>query len=185
MPASEDMRYYETFYGIHTNDWDVNFAIFSSHNKLLIKDYISEAAACTETSQCTDTDLKFLYPQHIKKVYFIEGVIVGHITVGASGATSHITNYRVTVCKISGSEDTELFSTGWKTVNLDLVWDSTYSVGDERVLPFWIDAWEYEKLDENERIYIKIEFTADNNAVLWHSNDATWEDLKIEIPLRM
>lgn len=182
---TDDMRYYETFYGIYTYDWDIDFGSFNNHNKILERDYISDACSTKEYSNCSDTN-EFIFNHHIKKIFFIEGEITGHITVASHGATSHVTSYRVTICKVhNDTTNTDLFTTGWRNINIDLAWDSTYSIGEERVLPFWIDAWEYAELNEYERIYIKIEFNADNNAVLWHSNDATYEDLKVEIPLRL
>ena len=193
-----DMRYYETFFGIHTDDWDVTFGNFSNHNKLLVKEYISDGCSTTTSSSATNT-IKFIYPQHIAKTYFIEGVIHGHVTFAASTATAYICQYRVTVCKIhEDTTDSELFTTGWITVGDTLTYNSTYNVGEEIVYPFWIDAWEYEKLDEKERIYLKVESTCSDasacttsdassctNVVLWHGNDATWEDVKVTIPFIM
>jgi len=185
--ASSDMRYYETLYGIHIDKWTVDFGgYFSDHSNLLVKEYISEGCSTTTSSSATET-LEFIYPHHIKKKYFIEGVIQGHITVAASNATATITKYRVSIYKIheSSGENTSLFTTGWITVNDTLDWDSSYGIGEEAVYPFWIDAWEKATLDENERFYIKIEVADDGNAVIWHSNDSSWEDIKIEIPLIM
>jgi len=193
-----DMRYYETFYGIHTDDWDWTFGSFSDHHYILTKEYINEACSCTETSTASDS-YEFLYPHHIKKVYFIEGVIKGHVTFAASGATAYLCQYRVTLGKVNeDATKTELFTTGWTTVDKTLDWNSTYSIGEETVLPFWIDAWEYEQLGEYDRLYVKVESTCTDDTnftscaesactdlVLWHSNDATWEDLKIEIPMRL
>ena len=196
---TSDMRYYETFFGIHTDDWSIDFGSFSSHKKLLVKEYISDGCSCATSSSVTLTNLKFIYPQHIKKTYFIEGEITGHVTFIASTATAYLCAYRVTVCKMhEDTTDTELFTTGWVTVDKTLTWNSTYGVGDEIVLPFWIDAWEYEKLDEYERIYVKVESTCSDNVscltciqsactniVLAHDNNATWQDLKITIPFIM
>jgi len=192
---SSNMRMYETFYGIHTNDWTVDFGTFSNHHKLLVKEYISDGTDCEDTSTASETN-KFLYPFHIAKTYFIEGIIEGHVTFAASGSTAYLCSYRVTLSKMNeDTTDTELFTTGWVAVNKTLDWDSTYSIGEEIVLPFWIDAYEHAKLDENERLYVKVESTCSDssaftscsasectNLVLYHSNDATWEDLKITIP---
>jgi len=195
---TDDMRYYETFYGIHTNHWMVNYGSFSNHHKLLVKEYISDACITTATSIAT-TSYKFLYPQHIAKTYFIEGVIYGHVTFASSGATAYLCSYKVNVCKVhEDTTETILFSTGWVQVDATLVWNSDYSVGDEHVYPFWIDAWDYAELNEKERIYIQVQSTCtsdDNfrncagssctNIVVYHSNDATYEDIKITIPLKM
>jgi len=180
--AADDMRDYITFYGIETNDWVFTFGTFSDHHKLLKREYISDACDCQATSVASDTN-EFVYQHHLKKTYFIEGVISGHVTFAASGATSHITEYRVTVGKVNqdGTKE-ELFTTGWVSVDDNLSWNATYSIGEERVYPFEIDAWEKEKLEENDRIFVRIESDSDGHCVLWHDNNQTFEDFKIEIP---
>jgi len=180
---SSDMRYYETYYGIHVDDMSKTFGSFSEHHKLLVKEYLSEGCICTETSSASNTN-EFLYPHHIKRKYFIEGVIKGHITVAASTATSTCTSFRVSVCKVNEEtkDKTELFSTGWTSINATLNFNSTYSIGDERVIPFEIDAWKKATLGEFDRIYVKIEVNGSDTLSLWHSNDASWEDIKISIP---
>jgi hypothetical protein len=188
--AQNDMRYYETFYGIHTNHWSFSFGDFTNWHKLLVQDYISEDCLTEETSEATlDTNI-FVYQNHMKKTYFIEGVITGQITCAASGATCLIESFQVTVGKIHASGlRTDLFASGWQVVNDTLAWDGEYGIGEERVYWFQIDAWEKEKLDEYERIYVKIEVQLDDavypSCELWHSNDSKWEDIKIEIPFIM
>ena len=49
----------------------------------------------------------------------------------------------------------------------------------------YLNTEKAEELDRNERIYVKVETDSDNCCILWHSNDSTWEDLKIEIPFKM
>ena len=197
-----DMRMYETFYGIYKDDWEETFGSFSDHHYVLVKEYINEGCSCTETSTASTTH-KFLYPSHIKKTYFIEGVIDGHVTFASSTTTAYICSYRVTVCKVhEDTTETELFTTGWITVEDTLGWNAGYNIpsvieGEEGdvVYPFEIDAWEKEKLDEFERLYLKVESTCSadsnfiscteascNNVILWHANDATWTDIKIKIP---
>lgn len=178
-----DMRDYRTFYGIHYNDWEFNFGTFSNHHKILVDEYMNEMCSCATSSAATDTN-EFLYVEHIKQIYFIEGVIQGEITVAASECTSTVTSYCVSVCKMHDDNTaTTLFTTGWITTNDTLAWDAGHSIGEEVVYHFRIDAWEKEKLDEYERIYVKVEVNANACTVLWHSNDATWNDLWIEIPL--
>lgn len=182
---AEDMRYYETFHAIEVDDWKVNFAIFSAHHKILVKEYINIGTSTTDYSTANDTN-EFLYPHHIKKTYFIEGVISGHITLAAQGGESTVTSYRVTVCKVhQNNQVNELFTTGWVDVNDTLAWDAIHSIGEEMVYPFWIDAWEKEELSEKEKIYLKIEANCNANTVLWHSNNNTWQDIKIEIPFKL
>jgi len=187
--AADDMRYYETFYAIHTDDWTNTFGSFNSANKQLVKEYINSGCSFTDTSAASNTNV-FLYPHHIKKVYFIEGVIEGQITFAASGASSTVSQYRVTLSKTkdgntSIDNDEELFTTGWIIPAVELAWDATYSIGQERMFPFWIDAWEAEKLVGTDRLYLKVEAKGTNTLVLYHSNDNTWQDIKITVPLRM
>jgi hypothetical protein len=184
---SQDMRMYETFYGIHVNDWGITFGgAFDESHYILTKDYINEGCACEETSEVSNT-LKFIYPHHTAKTYFIEGVISGHFTLASSSAAAKITKYRVSIFKIheSTGDENELFSTGWIIVDDELSWNSDYEIGEEKVYPFWIDAWEKEKLTEFERFYLKIEVEGDSYTYFWHSNDSTWEDIKVEIPFIM
>lgn len=179
-----NMRYYETYYGVHINDYNVSFGgHFTDHPKLLLREYISDGCSTEETSSVSNST-EFLLPFHLAKVYFIEGTISGHITLAASTATATITKYKVSVLKIHGVSGTQtsLYDTGWMVVNDSLAWDSSYSIGEEMVYPFWIDAYEKQKLDEDERIFIRIEVDANTHTVLYHSNDSTWEDFKIEIP---
>jgi len=196
--VSDDTRFYMTFFGIHLNSWAVNFGLFSNHHKILSEEYVSDGCDSTDTSSATLTH-KFLYLEHIKKIYFIEGTITGHVTFGASSATVRLCKYRVSVCKVhQNNDETELYSTNWVTVNDVLTWDNTYGIGQERVYPFRIDAWEYTELNEFERIYVKVESTCTDDAsfrtckasecgnlALWHSNDATWQDVMIELPFRL
>ena len=187
--AGDDLRYYETFYGIHTNDWDETFGTgFVEHHKLLVKEYISDACNTTEASGTSLATHEFLYPHHIKKTYFIEGVATGHITLVASTCSTSVCSFRVTICKVHQDTaiKTELFTTGWRTVNTTLNWDAVYSVGDEVVYYYEIDAWEKEKLTEFERIFVRVQVTTTNSCCsLYHSNDSTWEDIRITIPFKM
>lgn len=177
-----------TFYGVCLTHWSVNFGSFSNHHYILTEEYLSDACGSSPSSQATlDTPINFIFPQHLKKTYFIEGVANGQITYACNGNNGYIHAYRVSICKVN--EDTteeELYSTGWITVEKDLNWDSVYEVGEEIVFPFWIDCWEHKKLGEGDRIYIKIETntTGNSHTYLCHSNDANWEDFKINIPFR-
>jgi hypothetical protein len=178
-----EMRDYRTFYGINVDDFSITFGDFINHHKLLLENYISDGCDCTESSSAT-VDSAFIYPNHIDKIYFIEGVIQGHITLAASGATTTIDSYRVSVGKVhEDTTRTVLYTTGWVPISATLAWNDTYSIGEEKVYWFSIDAWDKSKLDEFERIYILVEVDSDAACVLYHSNDATWEDIKITIPI--
>ena len=186
MAGNDDMRYYETFFAYHLNDWMETYGSFVNHHKFLTGEYESEGCSTLDASSCSET-YEFLYPEHIKKVYFIEGVIKGQITIVATSASVTVNEYRVTVCKVDDAGlKTELFTTGWITTGTYLEWDAEYDVGDEIVYPFRINAWDKAKLFDHERIFLRVQVDADSaDAYLWHSNDATWEDIKITIPFKM
>jgi hypothetical protein len=180
-----DMRLYETYYGIHTDDWKVNFGEdITNHSYLLVKDYIDSACTCSEYTT-VGSPLTFIYPHHLAKIYFIEGVIEGHIILEASSVTATIISYRVEVGKVNLNDPyTVLFTTGNVQINRTLYWYGAY--GDVIGFPFWIDAWEKQELSEFDRICIRIYVTvADGLAStvnLYHGNGEGFEDLKITIP---
>ncbi len=180
-----DQREVIDFYGFYTYDWYESFGAFANHHFLLERDYISDGCSTSETSEASITH-QFLYNRHIKKTYYIEGVIQGNICLVASEATSTVTSYRVTVCKMhEDNTASELATTGWVTVSDTLAWDASLSVGDEVVYPFWIDVWEEKKITDKERLYLKVEVNCDQYCHLYHSNDATWKDVWVAIPFRL
>lgn len=186
---SDDLRYYETFYGMHLTHWVFSFGGFINMHKILDKTYTSEGCDTEEysvVSEYEDTGITFLYPDHIKKTYFIEGVIRGQVTFGAHGAEGTVGSYMVSIGKMNiNTYEQILFTTGWIAINDTLDWNSEYSIGEEKNYPFRIDAWDYAELNEYDRIFVRVEFSGCSDVVFWHANDATWEDLKIEIPFRM
>lgn len=177
----DDLRDHLIFYGMYLTDWSENWGSFANHQYLLDFDYVSDGADTVDGSSVTLVE--FLYPDHLKKHFAVEGTIKGHITFYASTVTSVLTQYRVTVCKMH--EDltpTELATTGWRTVSKTIVTEYEY------VFPFWIDCWNEQHVYDTERLYVKVEFAtvpgAASGISLMHSNDATWEDFKIDIPIR-
>lgn len=188
-----DNRQYETFYGIETNDWDTTFGTLSDHDKLLIKEYINEECSTTSNTAWSSTGTIFLYPHHIKKKYYIEGVADGHITFTSegAGAESFVSNYRVSIIKVSSAAtETTLAATSIVSVNDTISWDSGTGTGDYIKYPFWIDIWsEPQELGVEERLGIKIEWDIDmgatgssTTAYLSHENWIQGEDFKITIP---
>ena len=81
--TGEDLRYHLKLFGIDYDDWGVTFGTFSSHTKILTEEYISDACSTTDTSVASDTN-KFIFPEHVKKKFHIEGTILGHITIALS-----------------------------------------------------------------------------------------------------
>jgi hypothetical protein len=69
------------------------------------------------------------------------------------------------------------------TVNF--TWDGTLGVGDEWVYPYYMNIDVEKKVLDDERLYVELTIVvADTKMILYHSNDATWEDFKISIPFR-
>ena len=183
--AVDDRKTYLRFYGVKIDDWDETYGDFANYHYILMPDYISDGCTTDDDTAANGTH-KFLYPAHIKKVYWIEGRIEGEFCLASSGAQSTVTNYRVTVCKVhDDGTETELATTGWITIDDTLPWDAGHSVGDEHVYHYWIDCFDEKKLTDYERIYIKIQVTCDANAILMHSNDPEWTDVWFDLPLRM
>lgn len=183
----DDQREYRKFFGISVDDFPFTFGSFANTHYLLLNDYISEGCSTTESSEASNTH-SFLYPHNIKKTYYIEGVVEGAICLAASSATSTVTSYRVTICKTydgAASPDEELITTGWITVNDTLIWNSGTNVGEEIVYHYWIDVWNEQKITELQRLYLKIEVDCDQYCHLMHSNDATWQDIWVDVPFRM
>lgn len=193
MPV-EDQRDFITFYGIVYNDWKVTFGKFSDVEEQLVTDYISIDCDCEEKTQATATatdyrvNLEFMFPHHIKKQYYIEGVAEGEFTVACNGDDSYITDYKITICRTNADKSyEELNSTGWIAVNKDLTWDAGNSIGEEAVFHWRIEIWETAiELKEEDRFYIKIEIRGSNNHLyLMHSNDPEWTDVWAKIPFRL
>lgn len=182
---ADERRTYLKFYGVKLDDWEETFGAFANYHYILMPDYISDGCTTDDDTAANGTH-KFLYPAHIKKRYWVEGRIQGEFCLAASGATSTIDEYRVSICKVhdNGTEN-ELATTGWIAISDTLGWDSTYSIGDEHVYHYWIDCFEEKELSDYERIYLKIQVDCDANAIIMHSNDPEWTDVWFELPLRM
>jgi len=192
---TSDTRYYETFYGIRTDDWSSAFGSLTDHETHLVKDYLSDACSCASKTPWSSSGTKFFYPHRIKQKYWIEGVVEGHLTFASathavhSVVTSQVSDYRVSIWKMhTDTTEMELATTG--VINISASYPTTGGVEFERVFPFWIDVDEPKELGENERIVVKVEWdvgvsgadSSDVTADLSHWNWATTEDFKITIP---
>jgi len=197
--AATDQRDFITFYGIKYEDWKVTFGRFTNHEEILTMDYIGIDCACSESTQADSTctvgycaTLQFLFPHHIKKQYYIEGVLEGEITVAANGGASHINDYRISIWKANTDNTFErlaatyISGSEWVNVDDDLSWDAGYSIGEERVYHWYIDCWDAQELKEEDRIYLQIEIRGTNNYLyLMHANDPDWTDVWVKIPFRL
>jgi hypothetical protein len=196
--GAEDQRDFVTFHGIKYVDWNVTFGKFINHKQALKMNYIHIDCACTEYTQATaaatgySIDVEFLFPHHIKKKYYIEGVIEGEFTVACNGGASEITDYRISVWKTNDDTTyeqlgvTSLGGSEWISVCDTLSWDAGNSIGQERRYHWSIDCWTAQELKEKDRIFLKIEIRGTNDKLyLMHANDPDWEDVWIKIPFRL
>lgn len=187
--AAGDHVEYRLFYGIYATHWFEGFGTFSNHHYLLVNEYMSEGTVTVDSSEASVTH-NFLYQSHIKKTYFIEGRIEGHITLASYGCAAHATDYTVEVWKMNSDNTSALLATtGARVIAWDFGWDAGHGVPDaetgDKVFPFAIDVSQEKKLGEYDRIFVKVKVTCDSCCHLMHTNDSSWEDLKIDIPFRL
>jgi len=187
---SNDLPYYETMFGILVQDWEWSYSThFICVKYMLTKDYLNFGCGTTDYTSlgAGTTTIEFLYPHWIKKQYYIEGVIEGQISLSCDGNNDFLISYTVRLMKVNASGVTSLIgSTGVITpTNTTFIWDALLNVGTEYVYPFYITVSPEVKVLDAERLYVEITIVANgNNLILYHSNDSTWEDLKISIPFR-
>ena len=184
-----DDRYYITFYGLKTNDWETDWGSFSDTNYHLVKEYLSDGCSTSSYSIWNGNGIKFIYPNYIKKKYYLEGVVEGHITFFAYAADSWVSDYQVTIFKANSSAvDTDLATTGVISVPTMLDYDVTWHTGEDRVFPFWIDVSSGKLIEENDRIGLRIQWDVSDgdgsraSVFLMHDNDSEFEDVKITLP---
>ena len=196
--AVTDQRDFIIFYGIKYTDWMTTFGKFVDHRGILATKYLHIDCACSEythASSCTPyycVTMEFLFPHHIKKQYYIEGVIQGEFTVACNGGNSQINDYRISVWKTNQDTTFErlavtyLGASEWISLNHSLTWDAGHSIGQERVYHWYIDCWTAQELKEHDRLFLKVEIRGTNNFLcLMHANDPDWEDIWAKIPFRL
>lgn len=197
---SSELPYYETMYGVYLQDWTVTYGIAGPFagdvNYILTKEYYNEGCMTNDVTTLASgsNTIRFLYPFWIKKQYYIEGNIEGHFTVSCMYDDGELTSYEVALWKVDNyGTTTRIGTTGTITpLNVSFTWDATYDVGTEIVYPFTIETTDYltnlpseVKVLDKERLYVEITLvTTTEYLILYHSNDATWEDFKISIPFR-
>jgi hypothetical protein len=187
---SGDLPYYETLFGLYLNHWAFNYGNgeFVDEHYILTKEYLNEGCLTTDYSALSSgtNTFKFLYPHWVKKHYYIEGVIEGQFCVSVLDDDDELVTYRVRLMKVDILGNiTQIGSTGYVALNYVLTWDAGIDVGDEIVVPYYIDITPEVEMLDDERLYMEINIeAADDYLILYHSNDATWEDCKISIPFR-
>jgi hypothetical protein len=190
---ADDLPYYETLFGMYLTHWKWSYGSgeFVDTHYILTKEYQNEGCETVDYTTCSTPNpgtntFKFLYPHWIKKHYYIEGVVEGHISFSTVGLDDTIISYELKLMKVDDLGNIgEIGTTGTVTINKLLTWNGTLNVGDEIVLPFYITISPEEEMLDKERLYVEIiVIVSAGYIVLYHSNDATWEDLKISIPFR-
>jgi|GEM_PF-2860492 len=187
----DELPYYETFYGVKIDDWnwDYGAGYFSNTHYALTKEYYSEGVESDDTtSLVTDSNtIRFLFSHWIKRKYYIEGTAIGQFTLSCDGGNSEVSNYEIRLMKIDNLGNvTELGTTDVVVpVNTIFTWDGGLNVGTEIVYPFEIEISPEQEMLNNDRLFVELIIVMkDANGILYHSNDATWEDFKIQIPFR-
>ena len=188
---SSDLPMYETLYGIYVSHikWSYGAGVFSDTQYMLTKEYLNEGCLTSDYSLMVAgiaNTFRFLYPHWIKKQYYIEGVVEGHISLACLNGSDEVIDFEVKLCKVDSLGNiTELGTTGTQTINHELSWDAGLGVGDEIVIPFSFEITPEVKMLDGDRIFIELVITPDDDyLILYHSNDATWEDVKMVIPFR-
>lgn len=177
-----DMRDYYKFYGIRLDDWDTVFGgqTFERH---LLRDWVTDLVFSTPSSIWVSGGYSFLYPHHIKKKYYLEGVVEGEVSFGAV-AHSHVSNYRVTIFKLN----TDTTSTDLVTTGIITVTNHAVIANDINRYHFWIDAFNAKELTEYDRLGVKVEWNLNGigttTAYLYHDYVAAdGYDLWVDVPL--
>ena len=188
---ADDLPYYETMYGILLQDWTWSYGngVFAGTHYMLTKEYLSEGCKTTDytTLSAGENIITFLYPHWIKKQYYIEGVFEGQLSVSCIDGDDSLLSYKVRLMKVDQFVTISMIgdTTTITPVNQDFFWDSSIGVGDDGVYQFYVTISPEVKVTDGERLYLEITLNTSNNyLVLYHSNDSTWEDIKISIPFR-
>jgi hypothetical protein len=191
---ADDLPYYETLYGILLDDWEWSYGegFFNGTHYMLTKEYLNEGCFTTDYTELTNGEnvITFLYPHWIKKQYYIEGVVEGQFCISiVDGSDGYLNTYKVRLMTVdSDGSPKEVGSTGTITpTHTYYTYDSDVGVGDEGVYQFYMTITPEVKILDQERLYVEITLDVNGSGgtmCLYHSNDATWEDFKINIPFR-
>jgi hypothetical protein len=189
--SGDDLPFYETLYGMKVQDWFWSYGsgLFFESHYVMKKEYINEGCETDDYSTLTtgENTFRFIYPYWIKRKYYIEGIAYGQITLSCLNGNSTLTSYEINLKKVDeDGKVTELGTTDTITpANLSFTWDAGLNVGTERVYYFEIDISPEQEILNDDRLFLEVIITAGNdNLILYHSNDSTWEDLKINVPFR-
>ncbi len=188
---ADDLPYYETFYGIYVDDWEWNYGgYFTDHKYILTKEYLNEGCETSDYTQFDSTGnntVRFFYPHWIKRKYYVEGTAIGQFTLSCTENDAEISDYTVSIYKLSDTGIvTPLGTTGIiYPLNVDFDYDFLIEVCTERVYPFEIEISPEKEMLSGDRLFIELIINVKTAPIwLYHSNDATWEDFKIQIPFR-
>lgn len=176
-----DLRDYIKFYGIWLDDWTTLWG-GDTYSRHLLRTWTVNAES-EPSSVWVQGGYNFLYPHHIKKKYFLEGVVEGEITFGAT-AHSHVSNYKVTIYK----QNVDTTKTDLVSTNVITVANHAIAALGATSFHFWIDAYNAKELTEYDRLGVRVEWNLNGigttTANLYHDYDATYGyDLWVDVPL--
>ena len=159
-----DERDYITMYGFQFDDWDSTFGGTTfDHHLVRNANTVSPYVMSTTSSVWVTNGVEFIYPHHIKRKYFLEGVVEGEVTFGHNEATvSQISDYRVTIFKLNtDTTKTDLATTG--VVSVTFRTSSCVPAGDGMVFHYYINVYQEPKvISEFDRIGIRIEWNKEH-----------------------
>ena len=181
---ASDMRDYIKLYGIYLEDWSSLWA-GKTYNYHLLREWVSSATIASKVSTVwTASGCSFIFPHHIKKTYFLEGVVEGEITFAGASAATDVTNYRVSIFKRNeDTTETNLCTTGVRTLT-----NHAIAADDIGRYHFWIDAYEAKELSDYDRLGLRVEWNVNGiagpTAALYHDYLDGWGyDIWVDVPL--
>jgi len=179
---------YKTYYGIHLNHYDYDWA-GETYNKILTQEYPSDELVSTASTQASSA--VFIYPRLVGNPCYIDGLAEGHFTLfnSSSAASSTVSTYTVSLMKTNDVPENEtIIGTYTYTLTADnIIWKSG-EVSDDGfnsdvlVLPIYMPIVE-QRVDVDEKLLLKIEYTSSSGTVwIGHYNGGDPDDIKFRIP---
>ncbi len=172
-------RQYQTYYGVHLNHWDEEWA-GNTYNKILVKEYPNEYLSTTSNSMVSD--ITFMYPTLYKNKYYIDGVAEGHISIynDDSSASYAVTGYTVELIKTQDVPSAETILGSYTGV---ISSNNFVMEEDFLTLPVYINLTK-QLVNPNERLLLHMTFIGTDYTHLGfsHWNDSSIPDIKLKIP---
>lgn len=178
------MRYYQTLYGIYTDDYHIHWNN-DTWNHILVDEYLDHETSVT-TSTCLTSYVSFIYPYPVEREFAIEGIIRGHVKIYNSNE-----NQDFIVPQINDITLSKLQIKPYKKEGAAVPFAMHYpdavsycSAEGYVTIPFVMPVWNRVQVREYERIVLEIDCTsASAGWFLAHDNDSQYQEVKIIIPM--